>query len=99
MTEADILKALRTVDDPELGINIVDLGLVYAVVAGEAGVKVEMTMTSPACPLAAFMAETAAAAIRRACPDAGSVDVVMVREPRWSADRMSEAARRALGWG
>ena len=99
MTEADILDALRVVDDPELGINVVDLGLVYAVVAGEAGVRVEMTTTSPACPLSAFMAETAAAAIRRACPGAGPVEVVMVREPRWTAERMSDAARRALGWG
>lgn len=99
MTEAEVLEALRAVNDPEIGINVVDLGLVCGIAIGPEGVRVEMTTTSPACPLAGFMAETAAEAIRRALPEAGAVDVAIVREPRWDASRMSDAARRVLGWG
>jgi metal-sulfur cluster biosynthetic enzyme len=90
--------ALRTVNDPEVGMNVVDLGLVYGVTVEGADVRVELTMTSPACPLGDVIVENAAAAIRAAAPEARTVDVALVWEPPWTPDRMSEAARAKFGW-
>ncbi len=91
--------ALRTVIDPEMGIDVVELGLVYSVeVAADSAVAVRMTMTTPACPLGEFLRESAECAIRDHLPEAPAVEVALVFEPPWTSDRISPAARRQLGW-
>jgi metal-sulfur cluster biosynthetic enzyme len=98
MTRDDVLEALRQVDDPEIGINVVDLGLVYAVdVAGDR-VRVTLTMTSQACPLGPHLVQTAEAAVRERVPGAREVVVELVWQPPWTPERMSPQARRQLGW-
>ena len=94
----EILDALRDVIDPEIGVNAVDLGLVYEAAAEDGRVRVVMTMTTPACPLGESMAGEAEAAIRRHLPDVTSVTVELVSAPRWQPSMLSSAARRPLGW-
>ena len=92
----DIVGALRTVVDPELGINLVDLGLVYHVaVEGDVAV-VELTMTSPACPLSEYIKQLVDEAIRTAVPDINEVEVSIALDPAWSPEMMSDGARREL---
>ncbi|HJY78963.1 MAG TPA: metal-sulfur cluster assembly factor [Burkholderiales bacterium] len=99
MTELEVREALRSVEDPEAGMNIVDLGLVYAVDAQPGRVRVEMTMTSPACPVGPYLVEEAAAAVRAAAPEGTEVQVDLVWEPPWSPERMSPEAKSRFGWG
>ena len=96
--EGTVWDALRTVSDPEVGENVVDLGLVYRVECAPERVEVDLTMTSPACPMAGSIAEDAERAIRTACPEARDVRVEVVYEPPWTPERMSEAVRRRFGW-
>jgi metal-sulfur cluster biosynthetic enzyme len=76
-----VLGALRQVVDPELGINMVDLGLVYSAEVVDGQVRVAMTLTTPGCPLTQQMAEWAEAAIRRQMPGVRTVDVQLVWTP------------------
>jgi len=96
--EAKVWDALRAVSDPEVGENLVDLGLVYRVHCAPARVDVDLTMTSAACPMAGAIAEEAEEAIRVACPEAREVQVAVVYDPPWTPERMSETARRRFGW-
>ena len=94
-------EALKSVVDPELFVNIIDLGLVYDVKIGEeidgkANVTVEMTMTSPACPAGPQLLSQSQDAVRR-LDGVGDVDVKLVMEPPWTPDRMTEEARDQLG--
>ncbi len=93
-----VFDAMRTVIDPEIGINIVDLGLIYNVEVNHGHVYVAMTLTAPGCPAGQYLAECAGTAIERHVRDAVSVTVRIVWDPPWSFDRMSEAARQQLGW-
>lgn len=97
MTEADVREALREVIDPELGVNIVDLGLVYRVDVDDDVARITMTMTSPACPLRDYLQDLVESAVTARVADAQRVIVEIVTEPPWTADLMSEAARRQLG--
>lgn len=90
--------ALRQVIDPEMGINVVDLGLVYGIETADDRVQVMLTLTSPACPLGAYLRDSAVAAIRRLVPEVAAVEVDLVLDPPWSPERMSGSARRQLGW-
>ena len=94
----EVLEALRHVVDPEIGINVVDLGLVYEADARDGHVRVVMTMTTPACPLGESLAEDARAAIRERVGGVKSVAVDLVWEPPWQPSMMSDAARAQLGW-
>lgn len=98
MIEQDaILAALKTVKDPELNVNVVDLGLVYTVQGKDDGqVDVEMTLTSPACPAGPQILREAAAALE-AMPEVTKANVRLVMNPPWSQDRMSDDARDELG--
>jgi metal-sulfur cluster biosynthetic enzyme len=98
MTEPEVREALRSVEDPEAGMNIVDLGLVYAIVAQPGSVLVEMTMTSPACPVGPYLVDEAAAAIRMLAAEGTEVRVDLVWEPPWTPERMSPQARSRFGW-
>jgi metal-sulfur cluster biosynthetic enzyme len=93
-----VYEALREVIDPELGVNVVDLGLVYAVAVDGERVHVEMTMTTPACPIGAMLREEVDAAIREHLPQVREVELELVWEPPWTPERMTDAARAALGW-
>lgn len=96
MNDAEILRALKEVHDPELGINIVDLGLVYRAERTREGIVVEMTMTTPTCPIGEMMVMHAEAAVRRHFPDAATIHVYLLWDPPWSPDLMTEEGRRAL---
>src|SRR3954471_15823780 len=92
-----ILEALKTVKDPELNVNVVDLGLVYTAQVKEDGqVDVEMTLTSPACPAGPQILREAAAAVEK-MEGVTKANVRLVMNPPWSQDRMSDAARDELG--
>ncbi|MDO8931669.1 MAG: metal-sulfur cluster assembly factor [Rhodocyclaceae bacterium] len=96
--EQQVLDALRTIADPEAGIDIVELGLIYGVAIGDRSIRIDMTTTSPACPTGSMMREDARAAVAAIVADDVAVEVVHVWEPPWEPDRMSEAAKKKLGW-
>lgn len=90
--------ALRDVLDPEVGMNIVDLGLVYGLECDERGVRVDLTMTSRACPLGESIVEEARAVLAECVEDGTPIDVNLVWDPPWSPARMSDDARLHFGW-
>lgn len=97
MTDQDtILAALRTVKDPEVGVNVVDLGLVYSARAHEDQIDVEMTLTTPACPAGPEILRNAVTALEQ-IEGVSKANVKLVMSPPWSPDRMSDAARDELG--
>jgi metal-sulfur cluster biosynthetic enzyme len=99
MPDEDAVRdALRQVDDPEAGMNVVDLGLVYAVEVSADAVHVDMTMTSAACPMADLITERTRAAIAAIVPAGATVDVRLVWDPPWTPDRMTGFAREHFGW-
>lgn len=92
-----VVAALRSVYDPEIPVNIYDLGLVYGLDISPAGeVHVRMTLTAPNCPVAQSFPETVRAVLQ-AVPGVNEVKVELVWEPPWSRERMTEAARLQLG--
>jgi len=94
---APVLEALKTVRDPEIPMDLVELGLIYELIVKRGGtVYVEMTLTTPACPVAASMPGEVETAIR-AVPGVGDVRVKLVWTPPWGPERMSEEARLELG--
>jgi metal-sulfur cluster biosynthetic enzyme len=98
MTEQDALQALQTVQDPEAGMSIVDLGLVYGIEVDPGRVRVTMTMTSPACPVGPYLVDESAAAIRAVAPPGTDVEVDLVWDPPWTPERMSPEAQARMGW-
>jgi len=98
VSEADILDGLATVIDPELGMNIVDLGLVYEVQRERDALWISMTMTTPACPMAAHLVDQVKRTLRRQFPEMQTVKVQLVWEPAWTPLMMSWKARAQLGW-
>ena len=97
-TEEAIRAALRSVIDPEVGMNVVDLGLVYGIEIAPDRVRVNMTMTTPACPMGSMITEDAREAIRDIAPEAAEVDVQLVWDPPWDSSMMSEHAKQRFGW-
>lgn len=97
-TEETVREALRSVDDPEAGMNIVELGLVYGIDVEADRIRVRMTMTSAACPMGDYLTEAARDAVLRAYPQIGQIDVDLVWEPMWTPEMMSEEARNFFGW-
>ena len=92
-----VIDALHTVYDPEIPVNIYELGLVYALNVGEDGrVKIAMTLTAPACPVAQTFPSTVQETVCRV-PGVTGAEVELVWDPPWTQDRMSEAARLQLG--
>jgi FeS assembly SUF system protein len=95
--ESTVIEALREIYDPEIPVNIFDLGLIYKIEIAEDGtVDVLMTLTAPACPVAGELVEEVAQKVA-ALPGAGEVKVILTWDPPWDKDRMSEDARLALG--
>lgn len=95
--EEQVLEALREVIDPEVGVNIVDLGLVEMIDAQPDRVYVGLIMTTPACPQGGHLCEESRQAILRRVGDA-AVDIELLQFPFWTPDRMSVAAKSQLGW-
>lgn len=97
-TEAMAWDVLHGVIDPEVGINIVDLGLVYGITADDDNVRVTMTLTTPGCPLHETIAEAVDTSLRYFISDIETVTVDLVWEPSWSPALITAAGREALGW-
>ena len=96
--EEQVLSVLRGVLDPEIGLNIVDLGLIYSVQADASGhVSVAMTLTSMACPLQAAFREAVEAALWQGLPELTGVSVNMVWQPPWNPNMISAEGRAKLG--
>ncbi|MEN9456907.1 MAG: hypothetical protein RL210_2426 [Pseudomonadota bacterium] len=89
---------LRKVVDPEVGINIVELGLIYRIESMPAHVLIEMTMTSPACPMGDLIEDDARQELARGLPPGRQVELRLVWEPPWDPSMMSESARTHFGW-
>jgi metal-sulfur cluster biosynthetic enzyme len=96
MTETDVREALREVVDPELGINIVDLGLVYGIDVTGGSVRITMTMTTPACPLRDYIQDLVESTVTSRLSEVHDVTVDIVSDPPWTEDMMSDAARQQL---
>jgi metal-sulfur cluster biosynthetic enzyme len=101
LSEDTVREELKKVFDPELFINIVDLGLVYLIVVqpredGKSDVKIEMTMTSPMCPAGPQLIDGCQRTLTQ-LPEANAVEVRLVMAPPWTPDRMTEEARDQLG--
>ena len=95
-TVADVVRALRFVIDPEIGINVIDLGLVYGLELREGEVRVQLGVTAPTCPLSELLVATCERTIARQVPDSARVVVTLVTEPPWEPEMMSDEARRLL---
>src|SRR4051794_19952395 len=94
---ADQVKlALRKVKDPELNLNIVDLGLVYDVAVEEADVKIDMTLTSPGCPAGPQIMGDVERAVK-ALPGVSAVNINLVWEPFWTPDKIEPRVRAYMG--
>lgn len=94
----DIVQACRSVYDPEIPVNIYDLGLIYTIaIDDENAVNITMTLTAPGCPVAGEMPGWVADAVEP-LPGVKQVDVEMTFEPQWGMDMMSDEARLELGF-
>lgn len=97
-TEEAIVAMLKTVYDPEIPVNVYDLGLIYKVdVDEQKNVRIDMTLTAPNCPAADFLIEDIRMKIV-SIDDVKNVDVNLVFEPEWNKDMMSEEAKLELGF-
>ncbi len=96
-TTEEILEALKEIYDPEIPVNIVDLGLIYGVEVDEENkkVKITMTLTAPGCPLANYLVDLVCARVGR-FDDVEDVEVELTYEPPWSMDRISEEGKKIL---
>lgn len=96
--EEAVTSALRKVIDPEIGENIVDLGLVYRVSAGEQGIEIDLTMTSPACPMGEMILDDIERNLDGVVPDGVAVRLRLVWEPPWHPGMILPEAKARLGW-
>ena len=97
-TKEEVFDALRAVEDPELGMDIVELGLLYDVEVEGPRVKVIHTLTSMGCPVGPMIQENVDQIVR-AMPDVEEVDVELTWDPPWSPEKMSDDAKFILGFG
>ncbi len=94
--EAKIIEVLRTIYDPEIPVNIYDLGLIYEIEAAHGEVRILMTLTTPNCPEAERLPEEVMEKVR-ALPGVEQVELNLTFDPPWSQDNLSEEARLELG--
>ena len=97
-TREEVYEALRQVEDPELGMDIVELGLLYDVEVDGPNVKVIHTLTSMGCPVGPMIQENVDQVVR-AMPDVSDVEVELTWDPPWTPEKMSEDAKFILGFG
>lgn len=93
-----VTAALERVVDPEVALNIVDVGLVYLVTLKDRRLDVNVTMTSAACPVTDTIIHDIESELDRALPEDMQIHVELVWEPPWTPQRMSEKAKRFMGW-
>jgi len=96
ITKENITEILRTVIDPEIGINIIDLGLVYDINIVDNKIDITMTLTTPGCPMHGSITDWVKRIIEMTFPEV-TVNVNLVWEPKWTPDKMSEEAKLQLG--
>lgn len=96
LADSTIVEALRQVIDPELLINIIDLGLIYAINHGDGKVQIDMTLTSPACPAGPQLVQQSKMVLER-LPGVTEAQIKLVMTPPWTPDRMTDEARDQLG--
>ncbi len=97
ITEQEIIDALKTVFDPDIPVNVYDLGLIYGIEIGDNnGVKITMTLTNPNCPVADDLLKQVREAVQQ-LEKVDKVDVQLVFDPPWTKDNMSDAAMLELG--
>ena len=95
-SKEDIIEAIKMVEDPELMLNVYDMGLIYDIIIDDnSNVKIDMTLTAPNCPVAEELPIRVAEAVA-SCPDVGIVKLRLVWEPEWSPERLSEEARMMI---
>ncbi|MBI5465516.1 DUF59 domain-containing protein [Candidatus Gottesmanbacteria bacterium] len=97
LTKELVIKKLKEVVDPEIGVNIVDLGLIYEIKVDKGNVNILMTLTTPGCPLAAMFNQEVARKVKE-LKGVKKVKVDLTFDPPWTPDKMSEEARKKLGW-
>lgn len=98
LTEENVRQALKQVDDPELGINIIDLGLVYEIrIQDQRDVQIVMTLTTPFCPIGPTVKQQITRVLKQEVEGVGKVDVQLTFNPPWDKDMMSEEAKMELG--
>ncbi len=98
LIEEKIVKMLKTVYDPEIPVNVYDLGLIYAIdLSDDGALRMDMTLTAPNCPAADFIVEDVRIKLE-SVEGVKSVDVNIVFEPEWNQDMMSEEAKLELGF-
>jgi len=98
-TKDEVVEALRQVEDPELGMDIVELGLLYDVEVEDPKVKVIHSLTSMGCPVGPMIQEEMHAVVAALSPDVEDVEIELTWDPPWTPDRMSEDAKFILGVG
>ncbi len=96
VTEEEVMNVLKQCYDPEIPVNIVDLGLIYGVSIEDNTVDVDMTLTAPGCPMHSLIARDVKQKLET-IPGLEKVNVRVVWDPPWTPDRMSEEAKKALG--
>ena len=96
--QQDLIRALNEIDDPELGIGIVDLGLIYRADWNARGIDVEFITTSPSCPFSEVLRQRIDDILRLRFGEAASISVRRVYNPPWTPERLSEEARARLNW-
>ena len=94
--EEYIWNLLKTVLDPDVNVNIVDLGLIYSINISDSNIMVQMTLTSPTCPMGDVIFESIKNTIQSACPEM-EVQVKLVWDPPWNSDMISEIGKMELG--
>ena len=96
INEEQVIECIRTVVDPEIPVNLYDLGLIYEIkINNNNDIKIKMTLTNPNCPVAGTMPESVAKSVEK-LPNLNSISVYLVWDPKWHKDLMSEDAKLAL---
>lgn len=96
VTQAEILKVLKKCYDPEIPVNIVDLGLVYGISIKSGNVKIKLGLTSPYCPMGSLIVEEIKEKVKK-IKGVKKVDVELMLEPKWTPEKMTKEARKKLG--
>ncbi len=96
VTREEVLEKLKSVEDPEVRVNLVDLGLIYEVEVNDGNVRIKMTLTTIGCPLAYWILGKVKEAVE-SIPGVKNVDIYLTFDPPWNPDMMSEEAKKKLG--
>ena len=97
VTKEELFKAVSTVNDPEVGFNLVEMGLIYDAICDKDGnAKITMTLSTKACPLHQMIIQWVEEAVMRECPEVQNVEIELVWEPAWNISMATEEVRKKL---